>query len=289
MAEIISILIVGALISAVYALIAIGFSLIFGVGSVLNLAHGALLMVGAYVFLYTSEDVTPVGGLLLAILATALVSYLIYRGAVRYIEHNMVTTFLVTLTIALILEELAIIQFSSEPASLEPIVSGATVVLGNRVTYNQIFGFVVSWASLGAVWYYVTRTQRGRATLALAMSEKGAKYTGVNIGRVRAETWLLAGGLAGLGGVFLGATIETSPTMWLDPLVIAFIIVVVGGLGSIKGSIVGAYLIGYLETIAVELGGPQFRSITALIVLVVIMLYRPQGLFGRELIEESGE
>ncbi|MEF8778251.1 MAG: branched-chain amino acid ABC transporter permease, partial [Natronomonas sp.] len=184
------------------------------------------------------------------------------------------------------LEELAIIQFSNEPAVLEPIVSGATVFLGNRIRYNQVFGFFVSWGALLAVWYYVTRTQRGRATLALSMSERGAKFTGVNIGRVKAETWLLAGGLAGLGGVFLGATTQTSPTMWLNPLVIAFIIVVVGGLGSIKGSIIGAYLIGYLETVAVELGGPQFRSITALIVLVIIMLVRPEGLFGRELLED---
>ena len=286
MVDVISIVITGALISAVYALIAIGFSMIFGVGNVLNLAHGALLMLGAYAFLFASPTATPIGGLVAAMIVAAAASYAIYYGLVRHIEDNMIATFLVTLTLALILEELAIIQFSSEPAVLEPVVSGATVFLGNRIRYNEILGFFVSWGALLSVWYYVTSTQRGRATLALAMSERGAKFTGVDIGRVKAETWLLAGGLAGLGGVFLGATTQTSPTMWLNPLVIAFIIVIVGGLGSIKGSIAGAYLIGYLETIAVELGGPQLRSITALIILVVIMLVRPEGLFGRELIED---
>jgi branched-chain amino acid transport system permease protein len=286
MVDIIAIVVTGALISAIYALIAIGFSMIFGVANVLNLAHGALLMLGAYAFLFASPTITPIGGLIVAIVVAAAASYAIYYGVVQHIEDNMIATFLVTLTLALILEELAIIQFSNEPAVLEPIISGATVFLGNRIRYNQVFGFFVSWGALLAVWYYVTATQRGRATLALSMSERGAKFTGVNIGRVKAETWLLAGGLAGLGGVFLGATTQTSPTMWLSPLVIAFIIVVVGGLGSIKGSIIGAYLIGYLETIAVELGGPQFRSITALIVLVVIMLVRPEGLFGRELLED---
>jgi branched-chain amino acid transport system permease protein len=286
MVDVISVVITGALISAVYALIAIGFSMIFGVGNVLNLAHGALLMLGAYAFLFSSPTITPIGGLVAAIVVAAVASYAIYYGLVRHIEDNMIATFLVTLTLALIVEELAIIQFSSEPAVLEPVVSGATVFLGNRIRYNEILGFFVSWGALLAVWYYVTSTQRGRATLALSMSERGAKFTGVDIGRVKAETWLLAGGLAGLGGVFLGATTQTSPTMWLNPLVIAFIIVIVGGLGSIKGSIIGAYLIGYLETIAVELGGPQLRSITALIVLVVIMFARPEGLFGRELIED---
>lgn len=289
MVDVISVLINGALVSALYALVAIGFSLIFGVGSVLNLSHGALLMVGAYAYLFATGFVPTPIALVVAIVAAAAVSVAIYRGAVKFVEHNMIATFLVTLTIALILEELAIIQFSSEPASLEPVVSGATVFLGSRVTFNQVLGFGVSWAALLAVWYYVTRTQRGRATLALSMSEMGAKFTGVNISRVRTETWVIAGGLAGLGGVFLGATVETSPTMWLDPLVTAFIIVIVGGLGSIKGSIAGAYLIGYLETITVELGGPQFRTFTALIVLVIIMLYRPEGLFGRELVEESGD
>jgi branched-chain amino acid transport system permease protein len=285
MVDVISVVINGALISALYALIAIGFSLIFGVGSVLNLAHGALLMVGAYAYLFATGFVPTPVAMLVGIVAAAAVSIAIYRGAVKHVEDNMIATFLVTLTIALILEELAIIQFSSEPASLQPVVSGATIFLGSRVTFNQLFGFGVSWAALLAVWYYVTRTQRGRATLALSMSEKGAKFTGVDISRVRTETWVIAGGLAGLGGIFLGASVETSPTMWLDPLVIAFIIVIVGGLGSIKGSIAGAYLIGYLETFAVELGGPQFRSFTALIVLVIIMLYRPEGLFGRELVE----
>ncbi|WP_436348085.1 branched-chain amino acid ABC transporter permease [Natronorubrum sp. FCH18a] len=289
MVDVFSILLNGALISAVYALIAIGFALIFGVGNVLNLAHGALLMIGAYAFLYTSSLLTPFGGLVAAIVVAAVVSTAIYYGIVRYIEENMTSVFLVTMMLALILEEIMIFQFSNEPTILEPIVSGSAIIFGNRVRYNQMFAFVVSWIALVAVWYYVTETQRGRAILALSMSERGAKFTGVNIGRVKVETWLIAGGLAGLGGVFLGSTIQTSPTMWLNPLVIAFIIVVVGGLGSIKGSIVGAYLIGYLETIAIEIGGPEMRSIGALLVLIGILLFMPEGLYGRELLEGAGE
>jgi branched-chain amino acid transport system permease protein len=109
--------------------------------------------------------------------------------------------------------------------------------------------------------------------------------TGVDIGRVKAETWVIAGALAGIGGVFIGTLQQTSPDMWLTPLALAFIIVVVGGIGSIKGSVVGAYLIGFLETTTVALMGPPFRGIMALIVVVIVMLFRPEGLYGREYVE----
>jgi branched-chain amino acid transport system permease protein len=117
------------------------------------------------------------------------------------------------------------------------------------------------------------------------MSEKGANIVGIDIPRVKYETWLLAGGLAGLGGVFFASVQELSPYMWLDPLVYAFIIVIVGGIGSIKGSIIGAYLIGYLETATVSIAGSEFRGIVALLVVVAIMMYSPEGLYGREHVE----
>lgn len=289
MVDVVSFLVTGALISGIYALVAIGFTLIFGVGGVLNLTHGALLMVGAYIFMLAAPILSPVGALVVSIVLVAAGSYLLYVGLVRHVEHNIVATFLVTLMLALILEEIAIIYFTNEPTVLQPLVSGTITLTGTRVRYNQIVGFVISWVAIGLLWYYVTKTNRGRSILALSMTEKGARLTGVDIPRVKAETWLIAGALAGLGGIFLGSTIETSPTMWLDPLVIAFIVVVVGGMGSIKGSIVGSYLIGYVETLTVSIAGPRFRGLMALIILVIILFVRPEGLYGREFIEESAE
>ncbi|ARS88708.1 branched-chain amino acid ABC transporter permease [Natrarchaeobaculum aegyptiacum] len=291
----ISILVTGAMISAVYALIAIGFTMIFGVGGVLNLAHGALIMLGAYGYLVVTSSSTveflalpPVVGLVVAIAVGAIGSYGLYRGLVEYIEDNPVITFLATLVVALILAELAVVGFSASPRSLVNLAPGSYhhEGFGIRVTYIELVAFVASWVSIGLLWYYVTRTDEGRSILATSMSERGAQLTGVDLPSVKARTWVIAGGLAGLAGVFIGTLQQTSPVMWLDPLALAFIIVVIGGIGSIKGSIIAAYLIGYLETLTVELLGSGFRGTFSLIVLVIVLLVMPQGLFGREWVHE---
>ncbi|SDJ84261.1 branched-chain amino acid ABC transporter permease [Natronorubrum texcoconense] len=291
----ISVLVTGAMISAVYALIAIGFTMIFGVGGVLNLAHGALIMIGAYSFLVVTSGSTlgilslPTGiGLIVAIAVAAAASYVLYIGLVEHIEENPVITFLATLVVALILSELFVMGFSSSPRTLINLVPGSIHVeqFGVRVTNIEVVGFVVSWIAIGLLWYYVTRTDEGRSILATSMSERGAQLTGVDLPKIKARTWLIAGAFAGLAGVFIGTLQSTSPIMWLDPLALAFIIVVIGGIGSIKGSIVAAYLIGYLETLTVELLGAGFRGTFSLLVLVIVLLVMPQGLFGREWVHE---
>ena len=289
-----SFLVTGAMISAIYALIAIGFTMIFGVGGVLNLAHGGLIMLGAYGFLVVTSSSTvefltipPIAGLAVAIAVGAVASYGLYVGLVEYIEDNPVITFLATLVVALILAELAVVAFSSSPRGLVNLAPGSSGgSLGIRVTNIEIVAFVVSWVAIGLLWYYVTRTDEGRSILATSMSQRGAQLTGVDLPSIKARTWLIAGGLAGLAGVFIGTLQQTSPVMWLDPLALAFIIVVIGGIGSIKGSIVAAYLIGYLETLTVTLLGSGFRGTFSLVVLVIVLLVMPQGLFGREWVHE---
>lgn len=295
LASALSFLITAAMISAIYALVAIGFTMIFGVGGVLNLAHGGLLMIGAYAFLVVTSgsvvpmiSIPPIAGLVVAALVAAVLSYALYAGLVRYVEENVVITFLVTVVVAVLLAELAIFQFSPSPRSLTNLAPGSLYIeaIGVRVLYIELVGFVLSWLLIGALWYYVTQTDGGRSILATSMTERGAKLTGVNIGRVKAQTWFIAGGLAGIAGVFLGTLQQTSPVMWLDPLAIAFIIVVVGGIGSIKGSLVAAYLIGFLETGTVAVFGPEFRGMLSLLVVIGVILVRPEGLYGREFIHE---
>lgn len=288
------ILVEGAMISAVYALIAIGFTMIFGVGGILNLAHGALIMAGAYVFAifassaaFPSVQLNPAIAFIATTVVLALLSLALYEVLVRWIEDNVVITFLSTVVLAVASTELVIYYFGSSPISMT-LISGALQVdsIGLSIRYIEVTGFVVSWIAIGLLWYYVTQTDDGRSILATSMSERGAHLTGVNIHSVRAKTWLIAGALAGIAGIFLGSSGSASPLMWLNPLALAFIIVVVGGIGSIKGSVVGAYLIGYLEQITVTLLGHGFRGIPSLILLVMFMLYMPQGLFGREFVHE---
>lgn len=288
-----SLLVLGAMISAVYALIAIGFTMIFGVGGVLNLAHGALIMIGAFAYLALTSTgglltLPPIVGFVLAVAITGIASYVLYAGLVTYIEENVVITFLATVVVALLVTELLTYWFGTDPYQLVPLVSGSIHIesVGTRIRYMELLGFVVSWIAIGLLWYYVTRTDEGRSILATSMSERGAQLSGVDLETVKSRTWLIAGAFAGIAGVFLGSLLSTYPEMWLNPLAIAFIIVVIGGIGSIKGSVVAAYLIGYLETATIEFLGSSFQGIFSLFVLVVVLIVLPQGLYGREFVHE---
>jgi len=280
------------MVSAVYALIAIGFTMIFGVAGILNLAHGALLMAGAYVYailvmpnLISSVTYPPAVGFVAGIVVVAILSLLLYEVLVKWVEDNVVITFLSTVIIAVASTEFLTWQFGGQNIRVS-LISGQFGLAGATVQHYEGIGFAVSWVAIGLLWLYVTRTDDGRSILATSMSERGAQLTGVNIRAVRAKTWLIAGALAGLGGMFLGFGGGASPLMWLNPLAVAFIAVVVGGIGSIKGSVVGAYLIGFIEQVTVELIGNGFRGMPTLILLVGFMLFMPQGLFGREFAHE---
>ena len=292
--DIAAIVVQGALVSALYALIALGFTMIFGVGGVLNLAHGALVMAGAYAFAILSRDLfvpsvvlSPFLALPIAVLATAILSYLLYVGFVQFVEENPVVTFLGTVILAVWFQDLIITLLNATEFGIT-FVGGSFELGGGLIDVRlvEIVGFVVSWLLLGIVWLYVTKTDGGRAIRATAMSERGAELTGVNIAAVERRTWLIAGALAGTGGIFLGSVQQVSPTMWLGPLTIAFIIVVIGGIGSIKGSIVAAYLIGFLEEATRAFLGSDFQGVLSLVVLVVVLLVMPNGLFGREYVHD---
>ncbi|MFB1064245.1 branched-chain amino acid ABC transporter permease [Natrinema sp. H-ect4] len=293
--QILSVLLLGAVVSAIYALVAIGFTMIFGVGGVLNLAHGGLIMFGAYAYVVLTSSsvvgaiaVPPAAGFVIAVIGTALASYALYAGLVRYIEDNVVITFLSTVMVALLLTNLIHYRFGANPQGTPSVLSGSLHLegFGTRIGYMYILGFVLSWITIGLLWYYVTQTDEGRSILATSMSERGAQLTGVNLLSVKSRTWLIAGAFAGIAGVILGTVEPTTPQMWLNPLANAFIIVVIGGIGSIKGSVVAAYLIGYLQQFTTEFIGQGYVGIPSLIVLVAVLLLLPEGLYGREFAHE---
>jgi len=290
----VSVVVDAALISALYALIAIGFTMIFGVGGVLNLAHGALMMAGAYTFLLLTREtvlasvtVSPLVAFPVTVVVVAVLSFALYAGLVQFIEENPVITFLATVVVAIATTEV-VIKYLGTTSHQYTVLDGSIRLgaIDQGILYVEVLGFLVSWVAIGALWLYVTRTDSGRAIRATAMSERGARITGVDVGAVRARTWLVAGALAGIGGIFLGTLVSTHPQMWLQPLALAFIIVVIGGIGSIKGSIVAAYLIGFLETGTVEFLGQGYRGILSLVLLVVVLLVLPQGLYGREYVHD---
>jgi branched-chain amino acid transport system permease protein len=279
-------LVFGITISSLYALVAIGFTLIFSIRGIANLAHGALLMVGGYsVFLLVSSGVPVSIALLVTIPVGFVVAVFLYWVMIKPIETQPLTAMMVTLLLAFLMEEFVRIFISDSTRTVPPIIGGVTSIAGAPVTLNMLLAFVISGILVIAVWYFVTRTYTGQAILAVSIDEKGAASVGININHMNILVWGIAGGLAVVAGYFWGSLNTLSPGMGLDPLLSAFVIVVIGGLGSVSGSVVAAYIIGLLETGAAFLIDPGAQGLFSFGVLILVLLFRPQGLFGNRELE----
>lgn len=288
MAGTISVLTNWLLISSLYAIVAIGFTMIFGIGNVLNLFHGASITIGAYTAHFVHTSGNPLWLAILAGLAVpGVVNAILYLGAVNYIMDRPVTVMVITLILAIVVEEIILVFLGDTPKVVPAVFPGQTELLGTSVQTNRLFVFVVSWILIGLLLYFVNYTKTGKAIMATSMTKKGASIVGIDNQRMFLYTWITAGILAGAAGVFLASFQTASYNMGIDPLVLSFSIVVLGGLGSIRGSIIGAYLIGGLETLMTTYVGAGLNGLASLAVLFVILMIKPEGLFGRELVMES--
>lgn len=284
MADIVTILINGTVISSLYALVAIGFTMIFGVGGTINLAHGGIITVGAFSAYYvTNAGLGIWAGVLAAMAVPALFSVLLYKGFAER-RNDIIIVMILTLLASIVVEEVVRIV-EGQPKAIPALVSGTTELLGSSVQNNLLVVFVVSWLLIGGLFAFVNYTKTGKAILATSMSLRGAALVGIESDRINLYTWAIAGLLAGIAGLFLGSYQTANWAMGREPLILSFSIVVLGGLGSIRGSLVAAYVIGFLEVITTSAIDPRLSGLAGLLVLVVVLLVRPEGLFGRELAE----
>jgi branched-chain amino acid transport system permease protein len=285
------ILIDGFAISALYALGATGFTLIFGVSGVLNLSHGAL-MVAAAVAAFAASSVLHMGAYAAALVGVAVavvLAFATYFVTVRPIQRSGRVAeaekeiFILTATLlgGIIIQEIVAYLFTNNAKTVLPIVEGVVTVFGVRTPANEIFTAVVCWLVIGALWLIVNKTRRGKAVLAASMNPRGVTLLGIELSSIYLTLWAVYGLLAGIAGVLLGMFLGVS-SYSVGPLTAsAFSIVVLGGLGSVSGSLIAAYVVGYLETITAYTVSPAYRTIPSLILLIVVMYLRPQGLFGR--------
>ena len=281
------ILISSLLISALYALISIGFTLIFGVARVFNLAHGAFLMAGAYATYLANGifgwNIYPAGAF--AVVLTALFAAATYKGLIRYFIFHPVVTLMATLAFSLLLEHLFLVipAFGPNPHPLDPFVEGTTVLWGTQIPRDRLFGFAVSWLCFAAFWLFVHRSKAGKAILATSQDRTGAALVGIDAERIYTLTFMISGALAGIGGGFFVSWASLIPNMWREPMIISFAIIIIGGLGSILGSLIAAYLVGFLETLTIYTPalGPSWVGMPSLVLLLIILMLRPQGLFGK--------
>ena len=285
------ILIDGFAISSLYALGATGFTLIFGVTGVLNLSHGAI-MVAAAVAAWVAAGTLGAGAYLAALfgvlvgVALSLATYfLIVRRMQnsRAIREEEKEIFILTATLlwGIMIQEAIAYLYTNNAKTVLPIVEGVVSLMGVRTPANEIFTAAVCWASIGALWSFVNRTRAGKAVLAASKNPRGVTLLGIELSHVYVAVWAVYGALAGIAGVLLGMFLGVSSYSAGPLTASAFSIVVLGGLGSVSGSLIAAYVVGYLETLTAYLVSPAYRAIPALLLLVIVMYVRPRGLLGR--------
>ncbi len=268
---VLQILIDGFAISSLYALGATGFTLIFGVSGVLNLSHGAL-MVTAAVAAWAASSVlqlnTYAGALVgvLTALVAAIATYFIVVQPIqrsRSIPSEEKEIFVLTATLlwGIMLQELIAYLFTNNAKTVLPIVAGVVDILGVRTPKNEIFTAIVCCVVIGLLWLLVNRTRTGKAVLAASMNPRGVTLLGLELNNIYIAVWAIYGILAGIAGVLLGMFLGVS-SYSVGPLTAsAFSIVVLGGLGSVSGSLIAAFVVGYLETFTAYVISPAYRTI----------------------------
>jgi branched-chain amino acid transport system permease protein len=277
------ILIYGAVTSAIYAMLAVGFTLIFGVARVLNLAHGSFYALGAYgAYVLTSIAGLPLWlAAILSVTGVAVFGVLVEKILIRPLRYSQLGVLMITLAIALVVEQTLFLTFGSEYRNVPAFVDAKINIGGVDVAGQRLLTLVVAGVSIAVLYLFIQRTRLGSAILAISQDADAAKYMGIPSDRIFSLVMAISAALAALAGILAGPFLSVQPSMHLLPIVKAFAIVVVGGLGSIPGSILAAFMLGYAETIVAYEISTSWTEIVSVLATLLMLVFRPAGIFGK--------
>jgi len=273
-----------------YALLAIGFSLVFGVARIVNIAHTAFYMVAAYCIFYGTYrlGVHPGLAVLMAIVLVVLLGLICYRLFIEPIREHEAAVLIATIALAMVFQEIILLIFTGDFRTVPPLIKGSLEISGVKIAYQQLLTIAAAAVILAGVWTFLARTRLGLAIRATAQDREVANLMGMNEARVAMLTLAISVGLAALTGAVALPLTVLNPHMWMGPLIMMLAVVVLGGLGSLKGSFVGAYLLALSEALVVFLipKGAFLRESVALSIMILVLLLRHEGLFGISFEEE---
>ena len=279
-----AILINGLVTGGMYAILAVGFSLVFGAAKILNMAHTAFYMVAAFlIFIMTTTLGFPSPpSIVLAIAIMGIIGIVTYKLCLDRIKEHPVAVMIISVAVAVLFQEVLLIGFGGHFRGIDPFVPGFVELAGIRATYQQVIAIAASLVALVAIWLLLSKTRVGNAIRAVAEDREIANVMGIDVSRICVITMGISAVLAAVAGAVVAPIFMVHPLMWMHPLTIVLAAVVLGGLGSIKGSILGAFILGFAETAVVFLVpmGAFLRGAVGLSVMVVVLLLRPEGLFG---------
>lgn len=273
----------GLLVGSVYALVALGIALTFGAMKIINLAHGELVLLAAYMA-YMIESRTgwnPYAAIPLAFAVTGLVSVAVYLLVARIREHRELNSLILTFAIGIILTNAILLVFASDVRSTRSPLLQDAASFGSLYAMNaEILAFAVSLALMAGLWWWLKRSWYGRAVRAVSSSRDAAMLMGVDPARVELAAFLVAGILASAAGVALYTMSVVQPSLGLGLTVKAFIVTVLAGVGSIPGVFCAALLLGVTEAMTVTLASSALQELAGMVLFLLVLFFLPNGLFG---------
>lgn len=281
-------LVFGILIGALYGLAALGLSLVFGVTKFLNVAHGELLMIGGYVtfWVFSLWGIGPFLSLPINILALVIIGLLLYKlvfvRMVKLDEENKIrNTMLVGFGLSLILQNLALQFWTADDRGITTAMSAeAFTFLGVRFPILRLLSFAIAFICLIGLNIFLRKTYTGKAIRATVEDWEAASLMGVDVHQVYLFSFVLGAALAGIAGALVSITFSVNPFMGMHWTLKALVVMVLGGLGSFTGTFVGGIVLGATESVTALLIGGNYREIVGLLLFLLVLIFRPQGLFG---------
>lgn len=275
----------GILVGGIFAIVALGFSLVWGIMNIINLAHGAFIMLGAYTayVLFTAWQVDPFISIPIAFVLLFALGYCIQRFVINFVVRApLLTTFLLTFGLSLLIVNLALLVFHGDTKGITTQYSGSNFSIGPvTIAWTKLWTLIVALAITALMHLWLSKSKTGRAIRAMAMDIDAAQLSGVRVSHLYAIVFGLGAGLAGAAGVLISLSYSLQPSMG-DPFIItAFVCCVLGGLGTVQGAVAGGLVYGILETFGSQYIGTGLQDAVALVVLLIVLIVRPRGILGK--------
>ena len=282
----------GLSLGSIYALIALGYTMVYGIIKLINFAHGDIYMLGAFTAFYATTvfHLNFFLALIVAMVLCGVLGVLIERIAYKPLRHaTRITALITAMGVSYILEYTTQYFAGSEVKTFPgDVLNNAVFQIGGiQISQQQIYIIAVTLILMLALTYIVGRTRMGRAMRAVSVDEKAAELMGISVDRTISFTFLLGSVLAGAAGVLVGVYYNSiNPLMGMVPGLKAFIAAVFGGIGIIPGAMIGGFAIGIAETMVVAYGSSLYRDAIVYVILILILIIKPAGLLGKNVKEK---
>jgi branched-chain amino acid transport system permease protein len=270
--------------SGIYILVALGLTLVLSIIGIINMAHGEIYMIGAYglFFLTASLGLNYYLSFIISVLLVGFIGVLLERVFFRPIRGQPERALIISIGLILVLQNLVLTVAGGNPKSYYSPYTGVLKVAGIAMNWDRLVIVGVGIVLLLALFFFVRKTKTGQAMLAISQDREGAALQGINIDRLSAIAMFMGCGMAAVAGAMIGALLSITPTMGSFGLMKGIAVIVLGGLGSIPGAVVGGLIIGLIDGIMPVLTTTYLSNLISFAAIILIMIFRPQGLWGHE-------